>query len=130
MQRKHIILASVIGLVMIVLTAAASAYVATNMAEKKDESVKVASMKKEPKVGENIRWNNNPQPAPAPQPQRVASNCSDGNIVGTVIGGAAGGIAGNQIGKGNGNTAATIGGAIAGGYLGNQFIPTHNALCP
>lgn len=130
MKRNHVILAGVAGLVLIALTAGASAYVATSMIHEEKEPVKVASVKKEPKVGENIRWNNNSAPAPAPQPQRVASNCSDGNIVGTVIGGAAGGIAGNQIGKGNGNTAATIGGAIAGGYLGNQFIPTHNALCP
>ncbi len=130
MKRNHIILASVAGLVLIALTAGASAYVATSMMNEKETPVKVASVKKESKVGENIRWNNNAQPAPAPQPQRVASNCSDGNIVGTVIGGAAGGLAGSQVGKGSGKTAATIGGAVAGGYLGNQFIPTDNALCP
>ncbi len=127
MKRKHMILTGVTAVALLALTAVASAYVATNvMNEDKPAPAKVAT---KAKVGDNIKWNNNPQPAPAPQ-QQVASNCNDGNIVGTVIGGAAGGVAGSQIGKGNGKTAATIGGAVAGGYLGNQFIPTHNALCP
>lgn len=129
MQRKHMILAGITAVALLALTAGASAYIATNMNKEEPVAAKVASAPKA-KVGENIRWNNNAQPAPAPQQQQVASNCSDGNIVGTVIGGAAGGLAGSQVGKGNGKTAATIGGAVAGGYLGNQFIPTDNALCP
>lgn len=104
---------------LLVGTAAASAYMATEM---KEEPAKVSAKSE----GEKITWND-----PQPQPQAQAKpSCDDANVVGAAIGAVAGGLAGNQIGSGSGQDLATIGGAIGGGYLGQQHIPTRNVLCP
>lgn len=130
MKRNHIILGGIAAAVLIGMSAGAGAYLLVKHNDT-PEPVKVAATQNK-RVGDNIRWDNKQPPpdVPPPSAQRVASNCNDGNIVGTAIGGVGGGIAGSQFGKGDGKTAAAIGGAVVGGYLGNQFIPTHNALCP
>ena len=121
-HKNKMILLGIGAVALIAVTAGASAYVATNMAEEKPVAAKTASR-------ENIKWDD----APAPQPQQQAQAkpaCNDANIVGAAIGAVAGGVAGNQIGSGSGKDLATIGGAIGGGWLGKDHIPTHNVLCP
>lgn len=123
-HKKKMVLLGVGAVALLAVTAGASAFIATNVANDKDvsEPQKVAS-------AETIRWDD----APAPQQQAqqpVAKSCDDANIVGAAIGAVAGGLAGNQIGSGRGQDLATIGGAIGGGYLGKEYIPTRNTLCP
>lgn len=120
-QRKVAFVAGVVAIMA--LTAGASAYVATEIADdKKPEKVNA-------KVSEDkITWNE-PRQNPEPQ-QQAASSCDDANVVGAAIGAVAGGFAGNQIGDGRGQDLATVGGAIGGGVLGQQYIPTRNVLCP
>lgn len=120
-QRKIAFVAGVVGLM--VLTAGASAYVATEIS-RDDAPAKV----QEKGTSEDISWNE-PRQEPAPQ-QQAASSCDDANVVGAAIGAVAGGVAGNQIGDGRGQDLATVGGAIGGGFLGQQYIPTRNVLCP
>lgn len=106
---------------LLLITAGASAYVATEAA-KDPKPAKVATKAS----GDNIKWDEPQQQAQA-QPK---ASCDDANIVGAGIGAVAGGLVGNQIGGGRGQDLATIGGAIGGGYLGQQHIPTRNVLCP
>ena len=117
MTRSSMILAGLGAFALLVIAVGASAYV-TKEALEDEKPVATKSQK--------ITWD---EPRPAPQPQKVASNCDDGNIVGTVVGGVGGGLIGNQIGSGSGNTAATIGGAVGGAALGNRYIPTKNVTC-
>lgn len=124
MTRKMMIMLGVGALVLVLVTAGASALVTNHMANTKEETKVVAAKKPRAAQKEQISWN---EPRQAAQPQ--VPSCDDGNIVGLVLGGAAGGVAGNQIGKGNGNTAATIGGAVGGAYLGKEYIPTKNVTC-
>lgn len=120
MKRKHMITAGLGAVVLLLMTAGASAYIATEMNNDQAKPVAKKSVQRE-----EIRWNE-PERAPV---QKVASNCDDGNVVGYIAGGALGGIAGSQFGDGNGKTATTIGGALGGGYLGKEYIPTHNVTC-
>ncbi len=123
-HKKKMILLGITSVALIALTAGASAYIATQAAQDKPVTEKVAAQN-------NIKWDNEPtQPAPQPQQQVAQKSCDDANIVGTAIGAVAGGLAGNQIGSGRGQDLATIGGAIGGGYLGKEHIPTRNVLCP
>lgn len=118
MTRKNMIWAGLGAALLLFVAVGASAYVTKEVL---DDPKPVAA-----KQGQKIVWD---EPRPAPQPQKVASNCDDGNIVGTVVGGVGGGIIGNQIGSGSGNTVATIGGAVGGAALGNRYIPTRNVTC-
>ncbi len=122
-NRKNAILLGITGIVLIALTAGASAYIVT----KSMDDDKVVT---ETSHTETIKWNEQRaavQPQPQAQPAKPA--CDDGNIVGTVVGGVGGGVVGSQIGSGSGQTAATIGGAIGGAVLGKEFIPTENVTC-
>jgi len=119
-QKNVALIAGVAAL--LVATAGASAFVATKI----DDKAPPAKVAVHHTSGNHITWD---QSRAQPQPQQVASNCDDGNIVGTALGGVAGGVLGNQVGKGHGNTAATIAGAVGGAYVGNQYIPTRNTLC-
>lgn len=120
-KTKNIILASVGAVALVAVAAGAGAYVTQEVI---NDDKPVAARQ----VSSNaIEWNGDRRQEQAPQ--RVASNCDDGNIVGTVLGGLGGGILGNQIGSGSGNTAATIGGAVGGAALGNRYIPTDNETC-
>jgi uncharacterized protein YcfJ len=129
MTRKHTI-AAIIGAVMLVLlTAGASALITREMiSEDKtplETSAKVSSYR--PHKRETITWNEQRQ---APPHQQVATrNCDDGNVVGKVLGGVGGGVLGSQVGSGTGQTAATIGGTLGGAYLGGEYIPTDNVTC-
>lgn len=104
------------AIVLILVTAGASAYVMSA----RDDNDKRA-------LKETITWSGPRASGPQPAPVRAA--CNDDNIVGKVVGGVGGGLVGNQIGKGKGNTAATIGGAVGGTLLGEEYIPTHNVTC-
>lgn len=122
MKRKHMIVTGIAAVVLLMATAGASAYIATEM----NDDVPV--MEKVARIGDDIKWND--KPAQTPPPQKVAQNeCDDANVVGAAIGAVAGGFAGNQVGSGRGQDLATVGGAIGGGYLGQQYIPTRNVLC-
>ena len=123
MPRKQLTLLIVGAIVLIALTAGASAYVTRGTMTPDEPVKKTASVKTVQK--EQISWNQQPaQPAPAP-----VKRCDDGNIVGAAIGAAGGGLIGNQFGKGKGKDLATIGGVIAGGAAGHQMIPTRGVLC-
>ena len=119
MTRSSMILAGLGAFALLVITVGASAYVTKEALE--DEQKPVVKTEK-------IVWKE-PRQQAQPQPVQQASNCDDGNIVGTVVGGVGGGLIGNQIGSGSGNTAATIGGAVGGAALGNRYIPTKNVTC-
>ena len=123
MTRKHMILAGAGVVLLMLVTAGASAYITQNMAEpeKKAEVTKT----------EKITWNEErQQPQPQAQAQPAKPACDDANIVGAAIGAVGGGLVGNQIGSGKGQDLATIGCAIGGGALGQRYIPTRNTLCP
>lgn len=116
MSNKDIALITLGALVLVMITAGASAYVLS--AHDSEDA---------PPARERITWSGPRADTAAPQPVRVA--CNDDNIVGKVVGGVGGGLIGNQIGKGKGNTAATIGGAVGGTLLGEEYIPTNNVTC-
>lgn len=115
MNTKDIALITLGAIVLVLVTAGASAY--------------VLSQPKDAPRGEKITWSSSRiEPAAgAPAPARVA--CNDDNIVGKVVGGVGGGLLGSQVGKGGGKTAATIGGSVGGTLLGEEFIPTNNVTC-
>lgn len=121
MTNKKFLITLLAGFALIAFTAAASAYIATNVA-KEEKTATVETKRK--KRGEEITWNE-----PRAQAPRNIPACDDDNIVGKVVGGAAGGVAGSQIGSGSGKTAATIGGAVGGALLGEEYIPTRNVTC-
>lgn len=122
-NRKNAILLGITGIVLVALTAGASAYIVTKTMH--DDKVVT-----ETSHTETIKWKEQ-RAAVQPQPQQPAEPaCDDANIVGAAIGAVGGGLVGNQIGSGKGQDLATIGGAIGGGYLGKEYIPTHNTLCP
>ena len=123
MSAKNIYLFGLGGLLLVAMTAGASAYVATNIA--KEDTVKTKTVSKS-SGGEKITWNEPRQTQPA-APARTA--CDDGNVVGAVVGGVGGGVVGSQIGKGSGKTAGTIAGTLGGAYLGRELIPTQNVTC-
>ena len=126
MTKKNGIIIAISAILLIALTATASAFITKNQIEDKKPVEKAQVVKKQAKK-EEIVWNEPAKPQPQPQQQQV--RCDDGNIVGAAIGGAAGGLIGNQFGKGKGKDLATIGGVIAGGTAGHQMIPTRNVLC-
>ncbi|HRQ60946.1 MAG TPA: glycine zipper 2TM domain-containing protein [Alphaproteobacteria bacterium] len=115
MNTKDIALITLGAIVLVLVTAGASAYVLT---QPKDEPAKA----------EKITWSGE-RAQPRAQPQQVAANCDDDNIVGKVVGGVGGGLLGSQVGKGGGKTAATIGGSVGGTLLGEEFIPARNVTC-
>jgi|SRR5688572_8117482 uncharacterized protein YcfJ len=124
MQRKHLIIAGATAVVLVLMTAGASALMTRHALNEEKPEQKIAVSSTTPARKENIQWND-----PAPPPAKQATNCDDGNIAGLIVGGAAGGLIGNQVGSGKGNTAATIGGAVGGAYLGKEHIPLDNVTC-
>ncbi len=117
-HKNKMVLLGVAGVALLIATAGASAYIATQLDNEPTRVIKE----------EKITWNERRN---EPQRQQVAQNdCDDANIVGAAIGAVGGGLVGNQIGSGRGQDLATIGGAIGGGYLGKEYIPTRNVLCP
>lgn len=126
MTKKNGIIIAISAVLLIALTATASAFITKNQIEEKRPAEQAKVVKKQAKK-EEIVWNKPQQPQP--QPQQPQARCDDGNIVGAAIGGAAGGLVGNQFGKGKGKDLATIGGVIVGGTAGHQMIPTRNVLC-
>lgn len=122
MANKKFLITLIAAVALIAFTAAASAYITTNvMNDEKSETVKTERRAKT----EKITWSDQR----AQTPRNVPPPCDDDNIVGKVVGGAAGGLAGSQIGNGSGKTAATIGGAVGGTLLGEEYIPTKNVTC-
>jgi uncharacterized protein YcfJ len=103
MTRKNMIFLGIGVVVLMLITAGASAYIA-NMNEPGQKAEAVKSQK--------ITWNEQRQ-QPQPQKQAAVRTCDDSNIVGTALGAVAGGVIGNQIGSGKGQDVATIGGADA-----------------
>lgn len=127
MNRKNGIIIAICAVLLVVMTATASAFITKSQMEEKNPVEQAKVVKKQAKK-EEIVWNQPRQTQPQ-QPQQQQTRCDDGNIVGAAIGGAAGGLIGNQFGKGKGKDLATIGGVIAGGTAGHQMIPTRNVLC-
>lgn len=122
MSKKQILAWGLGAVVLVLLTAGASALVTREMIESKPPATEKAAVTA-PK-SQKITWNEpRRQAQPAPPP------CNDGNIVGKVVGGLGGGLVGSQIGSGSGKTAATIGGAVGGTVLGGEYIPTENVTC-
>jgi uncharacterized protein YcfJ len=122
MSKKQILAWGLGAMVLVLLTAGASALVTREVIESKTPATEKAAAVA-PK-SQKITWNEpRRQPQPAPPP------CNDGNIVGKVVGGLGGGLVGSQIGSGSGKTVATIGGAVGGTVLGGEYIPTENVTC-
>ncbi len=122
--------AVLIVVVLLAMTAGASALITRNNMEDKTVTVTEETVTK-PKVvhytaSNNIRWNDSRQVQQ--QPARPVKTCSDGNVVGAVLGAVGGGLVGSQLGGGKGKDVATIGGAAVGGLAGQQYIPTKNVL--
>ena len=123
MSKKQILAWGLGAVVLVLLTAGASALVTREVIESKTPASETAVVVKAP-AHQKITWNEpRRQAQPAPPP------CNDGNIVGKVVGGLGGGLVGSQIGSGSGKTAATIGGAVGGTVLGGEYIPTENVTC-
>jgi outer membrane lipoprotein SlyB len=116
---RDIILASIAAIILVLVSAGASALITKEVVAPEKPATKHITQK------ETIKWNSAAaQPAPAPVP-----NCDDGNIVGALAGGVGGGVVGSAVGDGNGKTAATIAGALGGAYLGKEYLPTQNVTC-
>jgi uncharacterized protein YcfJ len=118
-------------IVLLAMTAGASALITRNNMEDKTVTVTQETVTKPKTVhhtaSNNIHWNDNKQVQQ--QPARPVKTCSDGNVVGAVLGAVGGGLVGSQIGGGKGKDVATIGGAAVGGLAGQQYIPTKDVLC-
>jgi uncharacterized protein YcfJ len=137
MQNKNWIIVGIAALILIMVSAGASALITRNnirdaetVTVTKEETVtKPVVHHKQVRHDDNINWNNRAAaPAPVQQAQALPP-CDDKNIVGTVLGGLGGGLAGSQVGKGNGQIAATAVGVAAGAVAGNEYIPTRNVTC-
>lgn len=126
--------AVLVVVVLLAMTAGASALITRNNLENEDKTVTVT----EKTVTSNkpvhhvattnkVNWNNTRTVQQQPVPVKKA--CSDGNVVGAVLGAVGGGLVGSQIGGGKGKDVATIGGAAVGGLAGQQYIPTNGVLC-
>lgn len=122
-----------IVVVLLAMTAGASALITRNNLENEDKVVTVTektvtSNKPAHHTSNKVNWNSNRNAQQQPVP--LKKSCSDGNVVGAVLGAVGGGLVGSQIGGGKGNDVATIGGAAVGGLAGQQYIPTNGVLCP
>ncbi len=136
MQNKNWIIVGIAALILVLVSAGASALITRNnirdeqtVSVTKEETVTKPVVHHKHVREENINWNNRAAaPAPIQQAQALPP-CDDKNIVGTVLGGLGGGLAGSQFGKGNGQVAATAVGVAAGAVAGNEYIPTRNVTC-
>jgi outer membrane lipoprotein SlyB len=135
-KTKHIVAITIGALVLVALSAGASALIMRGGAAPENPAAATSTVAaghaktQHYAQREKIHWNGSRAAAqPAPATIEPAAGCDDGNVVGAIVGGAGGGVAGAQVGKGSGKTAATIAGTLGGAYLGKEFLPTQNVTC-